>query len=505
MNMTFKNTPFINKMSKTANRILKCTITAALSIVIITSAPSGIYASQKATTATAQTTSATTASTQASAQKASAASSQPASQAAKTPQSTSASKWPAAPSISAGSAVLIDADTGAILYDKDCHSKAYPASTTKIMTALLAIENNSLDDVITFSRAAANSYKWDEANTGTREGEQFTLEQALYATLLKSANEVAYGIAEHVAGSIPAFSEMMNKRAKELGALNTHFNNPNGLSDPEHYTTAYDLAMIGRACFNNSTFMTIDSAESYQIGPTNKTAQTRYFTQRHGMVKGNGYQYEYCKGGKTGFTDESGYTLITFAQKDNMRLICVVFREADDASRYIDTKALFDYGFNNFHKTAVSSSDVSSLFNSSSYYNSKVYGNSNITFSMDSSYVDLPSDVSLSDVEIKVESNDTSDDAYDFTADIIFTYDSHTVGSAKLLVNTLQSDGPSSNLPYISKDNSSVVSQKKCLVINIWYVIIGIVLILAAFEIYESIRENRMRRRRRQRARRRHR
>ena len=252
------------------------------------------------------------------------------------------SGWPASPSILSSSAVLIDADTGAILYDKDCHSKAFPASTTKIMTALLAIENNSLDEVITFSRAAANSYKWDESNTGTREGEQFTLEQALYATLLKSANEVAYGIAEHVAGSIPAFAAMMNERAKELGALNTHFNNANGLSDPDHYTTAYDLAMIGRACFNNSTFMLIDSAESYKIGPTNKTAETRNFPQRHGMLKGNNYYYEYCKGGKTGFTDESGYTLISFAQKDDMRLICVVMREADDKSRYADTKTLFD-------------------------------------------------------------------------------------------------------------------------------------------------------------------
>lgn len=419
------------------------------------------------------------------------------------PAGTQAAAWPASPSILAGSAILIDADTGAVLYDKDCHSKAFPASTTKIMTALLAIENNSLDEVITFSRAAANSYKWDESNTGTREGEQFTLEQALYATLLKSANEVAYGIAEHVAGSVPAFADMMNVRAKELGALNTHFNNANGLSDPDHYTTAYDLAMIGRACFNNSTFMTIDSAESYKIAPTNKTAETRYFAQRHGMLKGNNYQYEYCKGGKTGFTDESGYTLITFAQKDDMRLICVVLREADDQSRYMDTKTLLDYGFNNFHKISVSSSEVSSLFTSSNYYNSKVYGNTGITFSMDSSYVDLPLNVSFSDVSIEVSGRDTVDDAYDFTADISFIYDEHTVGTARLLVNAADSLGMSNNLPYLKEDNSSVVSQKNCLVINIWYVIIGIVSILILCEIYESICSNRIRRQRRRRSRRR--
>lgn len=415
----------------------------------------------------------------------------------------STSGWPAAPDISAGSAILMDADTGAILYDKDCHSKAYPASTTKIMTALLAIENRQLDEVITFSKAAANSYKWDEANTGTREGEQFTLEQALYAILLKSANEVAYGIGEFVGGSIPSFTAMMNTRAQELGALNTHFNNPNGLSDPEHYTTAYDLAMIGRACFNNSIFMTIDAADSYKIGSTNKTAETRYFQQRHGLAPGNNYQYEYYKGGKTGFTDESGYTLITFAQKDDMRLICVVFREADDASRYIDTKALFDYGFNNFKKTAVSGNDVSSLFNSASYYNSGIFSSPGLTFSMDSSFADLPSEVSMSDVSIDVPDSAMTDDAHDFSTNIIFNYDGHIVGKTMLTVTAGKNGAASGNLPYVKADNASEYAPKKCIVINVRYAIICIVAILILFEIFESILESRLRRQRRRRMRRR--
>ena len=238
-----------------------CTVTisasAALSVSAATASTAATNAATSAVNSTVQSTPGTTDTT---------GNSQGSS------QGSSDNQWPASPTISAGSAILIDADTGAILYEKDCHSRAYPASTTKIMTSLLAIENSSLDDVITFSKAAANSYKWDEANTGTREGEQFTMEQALYATLLKSANEVAYGIGEYIAGSIPAFSDMMNERARELGALNTHFNNPNGLSDTNHYTTAYDLAMIGRACFNNSTFMTISSSVNYSIPPTNKNA-----------------------------------------------------------------------------------------------------------------------------------------------------------------------------------------------------------------------------------------
>ncbi len=417
------------------------------------------------------------------------------------PSSANNAQWPAAPTITADSAVLIDADTGAILYDKDCHKQAYPASTTKIMTALLAIENHSLDEVITFSRAAANSYKWDEANTGTKEGEQFTMEQALYATLLKSANEVAYGIGEYIAGSIPAFSDMMNERAKELGALGTHFNNPNGLSDPNHYTTAYDLAMIGRACFNNATFMAIDSyADTYELGPTNKTSTSRYFTQRHGLMKGNGYQYEYCKGGKTGFTDESGYTLVTFAQKEDMRLICVVMKEPTDELRYVDSKAILDYGFNNFQKIAVNANDVSTLFNSSNYYNSKVYGSSAITFSLDSSYVDLPNGVVFSDTDMTVETNDSAEDSpYDFTADIIFHYDNHNVGSAKLMVTMNNKPVQNNRLPLLTETLATQYTPKQCIVINIWYIAAAIAAILLIIEIIENIQESRKHRRRRRR------
>ncbi|MDD5872783.1 MAG: D-alanyl-D-alanine carboxypeptidase [Clostridia bacterium] len=495
----------IRKMLLRSTAVSLCAVTisasAAFSVLAAPTPTKSATNSNSKTTASTAATASTTASSTASTSASNAATSAGNGTVQNTTdnsQGSSDNQWPASPTISAGSAILIDADTGAILYEKDSHSRAYPASTTKIMTSLLAIENSSLDDVITFSKAAANSYKWDEANTGTREGEQFTMEQALYATLLKSANEVAYGIGEYIAGSIPAFSDMMNERARELGALNTHFNNPNGLSDTNHYTTAYDLAMIGRACFNNSTFMTISSSVSYSIPPTNKTAETRYFRQRHGMANGNGYQYEYFKGGKTGFTDESGYTLITFAQKDDMRLICVVFRESDDASRYVDSKALFDYGFNNFKKASISSSDVSSLFNSSNYYNSNVFGNAGISFSMDSAYVDIPQSASITDIDISVSENiEASDNNYDFTADLSFNYGGHRVGTATLLVTTPKSDTKDTNLPYIQESTSSVVSQKKCLVINIWHVIIIIIVVLIIFEIIDTTHDNKMRKHRR--------
>lgn len=402
--------------------------------------------------------------------------------------------WPTAPTISAGSAILIDADTGAILYDKNSHTKAYPASVTKIMTGLLAIENCSFDEVVTFSPQAANSVKWDEANIATKVGEQYTVEQALYALLLSSANEVAYGIAEHVGTTLPNFVEMMNTRAKELGALNTHFNNASGLFDPNHYTTAYDMAMIGRTCFTNSTFSSIDSYIGYyKLGPTNLTNVVRSLSSKNLMFKNQQFYYEYCKGGKTGFTDESGYTLISYAVKDGMKLICVTMKESKPDDRYIDTKALFEYGFNNFKKISVSNSDVSSLFNSSNYYSSKVYGDSKINFSMDASYIDLPNSATISDVGLTLENNASNDtnSQYDYTAKLNFMYNGNIVGNANLLVNTDSSVVKSYNLPYLSANNSSTPTSKQCFVINVWYVAITVGIVLLVYYIFISIKRAR--------------
>ena len=152
--------------------------------------------------------------------------------------------WPQAPDITCESAILVDADTGSILYEKDAHRKCYPASTTKILTGLLTIENCNLSDTLTFSTAAANSINpIEDANLGMKAGEELTVEQALYALLLYSANEVAYALAEKVAGSIDAFVDMMNNKARELGAIETHFANASGLYNPNHYTSAYDMAI----------------------------------------------------------------------------------------------------------------------------------------------------------------------------------------------------------------------------------------------------------------------
>jgi D-alanyl-D-alanine carboxypeptidase len=414
-----------------------------------------------------------------------------------------AASWPEAPEVNAKNAILIDADTGAILYEKNAYDKCYPASTTKILTGLLTVENCSMDDIVTFSSAAANSVTWEDANLATKAGEEYTVEQALYGLLLYSANEIAYGLAEHVGGSVDNFVEMMNERAKELGAVNTHFANASGLYDKNHYTTPYDMAMIARGCYNNSTFVNIDSTDTtYSIGPTNMTSTTRTFRHRHMMLKGRDFYYEYCKGGKTGYTDESGYTLVTFAEKNDMRLICVVFNCTDGNVRFTDTRTLFDWGFDNFKKVTVSSDTISSCFSGSNYYQTPVFSNYNYTFDLAASTLTIPNNASVSDISLQVDSNyEPSSENGIYTTNVDFKYGSNTV-AASLLTFSEGSSKTNSVLPYITTTVSdSTPRQKWCLSVNIWIVSIVVLVVVLALCIISNVRRAQHRRRRRRRRR----
>lgn len=400
---------------------------------------------------------------------------------AQTGESTVASGyegWPAGPQVNAGSAILIDADTGTVLYDKNSHDKAYPASTTKLMTALLALENCSLTETVTFSYDAVHSVSPGDSYIATKEGEQYTLEQCLYALLLPSANEVAYGVAEHVSGSVSSFVDLMNKRAKELGATDTHFNNSSGLYDPDHYTTAYDLAMIGRACMANNTMLSIMQTTSYQIGPTNKTNEIRYLNQRHSMLKSGTYYYEYCVGGKTGFTDESQYTLVSFASKGDMNLICVVFKCELADYRYEDTISLFNWGFDNFERVSVSSEDAGVLLDNMNYYKSRVFDSPDNSFTLQTSYICLPSGVDKSKITHSIEKKGT-DDTF---AVVTFYYNGKNVGTADLIV-TQDSDlsAKPSNLPYVETESPAETESVEYVVINAWsiiYILIFVIFLL---------------------------
>lgn len=257
------------------------------------------------------------------------------------------SGWPVGPEISTPNAVVMDADTGTVLYNKGMNEVRYPASITKIMTALLAIENSSLTDQVTIGAEAASLEVPGNSRIDAVEGEVFSMDQCLHAILLASANGVSLQVAEYIAGSEENFVNMMNERAAELGCTNTHFNNSNGLPDPDHYTTPHDMALIMSAAVKNETFCSIESDLFYTIPPTNMTSSSRELRNHHAMLFEGEWYYEGAFAGKTGYTDEAHNTLVTAAKRGDMTLVCVVML-CDNLDYINDTRTLLDYGFNNF-------------------------------------------------------------------------------------------------------------------------------------------------------------
>ncbi len=375
--------------------------------------------------------------------------------------------WPNPPEIVSENAILIDADTGEILYEKESHQRSFPASVTKIMTALLTIENCNLGDTVTFSYEAAHSYTMSDSNIGILTGEQLTVEQTLRAILMESANEACFGIGEYISGSTERFVELMNTRAKELGALDTHFANTNGLHDNNHYTTCYDLAMIGRACFDNSLFTSICSdTATYQIAPTNKYKSVRYLRNKHALLKNRSYYYEYAVGGKTGYTEEAGYTLISFAKKNGVRLICVVMRSTAD-DRYTDTTSLFEYGFNNFEKTAITNDTFASYTSgaASTYVPDDFFGNDKKTLCLENNlYVLLPIGADSSNITAHADFSDSS------FATVTFKYFDHVLATENVIVSSADAAN-SSNLPFIVSEKEEQTADKQYRIINFWIVL----------------------------------
>ena len=271
---------------------------------------------------------------------------------------SAADYWPEGIDTTSPSAIVMEMNTGTILYEKNSTEKLYPASITKIMTVMIALENSDLNEMVTFSDASIDN---TEGSGIARDyGEQMTMEDCLYAIMLASANECAYAVAEHVAGDIENFAEMMNAKAKELGCVNTHFMNPHGLHDENHYTCSYDMALIGQAAYANETFRIITGTKARMIPPTNKHAEETPLQNHnkllHRYQSGN-YVYPYCTGGKTGYTTDANSTLVTFAEKDGMKLVSVVMN-TDRTSEWTDSIAMFNYGFDNFHLVSVAENET---------------------------------------------------------------------------------------------------------------------------------------------------
>lgn len=250
-------------------------------------------------------------------------------------------------------AILIEAKTGKILYDKDMYSRKYPASTTKILTAIIAIENCDLEEIATASHTAIFSVKSGYSIANIQEGESFTIRQLLDVLMLQSANEAANIIAEHISGSVEEFAKLMNQKAKEIGCLDSNFVNANGAHDENHYSTAYDLAMIAKYCMQNQIFRELAQKQECSLQTTEKFEEERIFRNTNSLMQQNSrYYYPYCNGIKTGFTTPAKNCLIASSNKGGFELITVILHaestEDGLSARYLDTINLFEYGYNNF-------------------------------------------------------------------------------------------------------------------------------------------------------------
>ncbi|MBQ7615093.1 MAG: D-alanyl-D-alanine carboxypeptidase [Butyrivibrio sp.] len=318
-------------------------------------------------------------------------------------QSNDISGWPHGPEITAEAAIVMEANTGTILYAKNIHEELYPASTTKIMTCLLAVENLGLAEEIPFSNDAVFSVPKGGSNIGMDVGQSITLEQALYGIMVGSANEVANAVGEKVAGTITDFVKLMNDRAKELGCTNTHFANTNGLQADDHYTSAYDLALISKAFFSNELLCKVGNTARYHFTATSNQPDDFYLNNKHKLINGE-VSYEGILGGKTGYTDLARETLVTCAEKDGLKLICVVFKE-ESPSQFSDTVTLFDYGFNNFHTVNVSDNDSRYMPDDSLFFESDndVFGKSGTILKLNrNDSIILPKTSSINDTDYEI-------------------------------------------------------------------------------------------------------
>ncbi len=410
------------------------------------------------------------------------------------------------PDIVSDAAIVMDAATGQILYEKNSDMGKYPASITKVMTVLIALEHNlDMDQIVTMSENAIWGIERSSTNIGLDVGEQVTVRDLLYATMVNSANECAYQLAELVGGDVETFADMMNAKAKELGCKHTHFVTPNGLHDDDHYTTAYDMALIMKAAIHNEQFREIAGTVSYTVPATNLTSEDRPLWTGTKMINpANQYYYEYCEGGKNGYTTNANNTLVTFARKDGLELICVVLDCDGQKYTFSDSEALYNYCYNNYMYFY----PLSDFSFSSNIYNSDDEENSN--FILDNYYNNLNHET----INLSVDKNycmlikkntDTTQitkdiDLFDTAADnvlgkITFFYQGEQIGETPI----------TNGSPFLSSHISTTEEESaehpktfnNTLLRTVIIIVVIILLFIIGIGIRNLIRENRRNKRRR--------
>lgn len=345
--------------------------------------------------------------------------------------------WPSDTGIESEAGIVMDADSGAVLFGQNIHVQKAPASITKILTALVVIENSSLDDTVTFSHDAVYNVEDGSGNKNAiEEGDTLSVRDCLYLLLMRSSNQAANALAEHVGGSRDGFVKMMNEKTAELGCENSHFANPSGLNDDTQLTSVYDMALIASAAYKNDTLLTISKDKSYRLPATKNNPDGVTIQPEHKLLITTDTEspnyYPYAVAGKTGYTSIAGQTLVTYAIKDDRRQIAVTMKSTQ-ATHYQDTIALLDFGFLRFenvniseNETAYTSGDQPVQIGDNSYQPSDL--------SMDTSAViTIPKDASFADAEKTVVTDLPEDAPLGAVALLSYKYNDRKIGQVYLI------------------------------------------------------------------------
>ena len=379
-----------------------------------------------------------------------------------------AEDWPQCPeNIEAEGAVLLDANSGTVLYAKNEHNTYFPASITKVLTAIVVLEHvDNLETKISFSSAATKDNL--EANStviGAVPGDKLSVRDCLYGLLLHSANDCANALAEYVAGSNAAFSDMMNEKAKEIGCTDSHFTNPSGLNNKEHYCSAMDMAKIMQYAIQNPIFLQIDATQAYTHAPISKypdaDAKENTIYAHHKMMRKSFKEYyEGVFAGKTGYTMLAGNTLLTACKRGDTTLICAILNGHN--SQYRDTKKLFDFGFSKFISYPVEKNDSRLLALESNFNVDGIPLIKTLHFTIGSSdHVCLPKEVPFQDVASSLSYDLTEEEkAEGKIAKLLYSYDEMNVGTAYIYLEDEESNKETGNLPQTNLKKEESIPKR---------------------------------------------
>lgn len=335
--------------------------------------------------------------------------------------------------LTAEGAIVMDADSGAVLWGKNIDTQYCPASITKLMTGLVVLENCSLDEEVTVTSEAVSNLESGASAVGLAAGDVLTVDELLHAMLLRSANDAANVLACYVSGDIDSFAEKMTQRAKELGCKNTIFRNPSGLTKPENVTTAYDMALIAAECARTPGFLEVESKLSYKIRRDSKYPDGFTVHQEHKMIlKGTVYSDSRVIGGKTGFIKASGNTLVTIAEDNGLRLVAVVLKDKNPA-HYLDTEKMLDFGFDNFESRKISDPVGDYAVTDRLIADKIIESNNSDIRAEGEAKVTLPKGADLADVKVSYDYNIKDGAPEGAVAKMIFKYDGVNVGNTYII------------------------------------------------------------------------